>query len=194
MAKIVRDMAPSPVSQYGNRQVLSIARAKHNPDLVTLQLAGLPTNTTPLYVARMNKNAKPQVVLFKGHDISLSNPISSANIHNMSWNTDLFVDGQPINMVYSQLSGNMTVHHPTLGDWRWKENKLTGSSWDLTDAQGAQLARIKIGGLTLKEKELELMIPCDEGVLDLVVMTAMVVKAINEATRDVVSETLGAAN
>jgi hypothetical protein len=190
MSKVAHKKAPSPVVDDGNQQVLTIARPTHSSDLVNLHLAGLPNTTAPLYVARVKRFSTAPIELYRGNDVSLSNPIASAKVHTMSWNTDMVLNDQDFKLSYGQWSGKLSGQHPTLGDIYWKA-KWTGSGCDMFDANGRHLAKLKIGNM-LNEKELELFITCEKDELDYIVATAMVVKAINHVVKSMANVALGA--
>jgi hypothetical protein len=156
----------------GMSTVFSIRKSKANPEIATIHLASYPTNAAPLYSVRISKHAKPQVVIFRGYDSNST--IGSTRLHSMSLKVDLVVHGEPIMMKYSDTSGSCTVHHPTLGNFKWKASQLSGSSWELVGSAGTRLARLKSGSmLGLGEEKLELLVTCQDAFLDLVVVSAM---------------------
>lgn len=77
------------------------------------------------------------------------------------------------------MSSSQTITHPQLGELKWKVG-WPGGSADLLDVNGTVLAYLKSGSFS---KKFEIYVPCDLALLDMIVVTAMQLKANMEAKR-----------
>lgn len=90
----------------------------------------------------------------------------------------------------SSMSG--TGHHfvyPPIGKFAWKNDSLAGKALALRDEAGMTLARYKADS-----GRLEILVPCDDSFLDLVVITALaagVMDKKNAKVMEVMGEVLG---
>jgi hypothetical protein len=131
----------------------------------------------PMYRAKVSSSKKPNVRLSKNQY-----EIYTSSDHSFSSKIDIIFNGQPIQMSQSSLSGHCTVHHPKLGDLKWKVPQLFGSAAELIDGRGTRIAALKSNKVKgMGQKTVELYVPCDPVFLDLVIGTALtLMKAVKE--------------
>ena len=137
-------------------------------------------------------------MLFKGlPDPSVA--LGDASFHCFTSTSDLRIRGQSIRLKMSELTGDFSMTCPPMGKLKWKVNKLTGSPRVLCGSFGDRLAEIKSTGKfgIGEHKLLEILVPCDEFFVELVVLSAMAAKALsrveNEAAVGVI-EAIGGAS
>jgi hypothetical protein len=158
----------------------SFQKSKSDKSMVMIQPTGGPMYGTASYTAKVSKCSKPHVTLFK--DGNSSFVVGNASLHAVSFNTDLSIHGQPMAMKVNQWSGSSTIRHPTLGNLKWKSNSMSGASWELLDSTGVKLGQFKTSSMNLEAKKLELFVPCQDDLLDLIVLSAMAVNEVYRAT------------
>jgi hypothetical protein len=134
---------------------------------------------------------KSNVILFRG-DPDPKSTVGDAHFHSHSSTTDLMLHGQPMRMKMNQITGTFTIRHPIMGDLKWKAHDLTGSSLELRDGGGRKLARLKSGGLRKSGKKFEILVPCQDSFVELVLLSGMAAKAVKKATDEALAEVLGA--
>lgn len=80
-----------------------------------------------------------------------------------------------------------------MGRLKWHVNKLTGSPLELRDGSGDMLAQFKSAGFPGSgEKKLEILVPCDDFFVELVVLSGTAAKALAKAEIDTASEVVQA--
>lgn len=172
----------------GYPDVLSIHRSTLNRELYTLVPFGPPHVQAPIYSAKLSKITKPHVIVWKGNA-----EVATVRMHSFSSKLDFCIHGQTIPMSESNLSGNTTIQHPRLGPLKWKANQLTGTSSELIDNSGTIIARLKPNHVPgMGKKKLELLVPCDQIFLDLVVASAMAVMLSMQSTLEAAGDAIGA--
>lgn len=174
-------------------QVFSLRPSRRDSNLTIVRPAGYPADAPPLFSVRTSKTSKPNVVLYRG----VAGPASSignARFHALSSTTDLSLRGQKIDMKMIQMSGNFSLECPRMGKLKWKLDQLTGSALELCGDSGRRLAQLKSAGFPgAAKKKLEIFVPCDDFFLDLVVLSAVVAKALTKAMTEAVFEVMQAA-
>jgi hypothetical protein len=84
----------------------------------------------------------------------------------MSTKINLSLRGMPVMMKWSEWTGRFTIDYPPMGTLKWRSNKLTGSPVELLDSSDRKLAQVvrSTGGwFGPRKKELEILVPCDQG-------------------------------
>ncbi|KAF9895141.1 hypothetical protein FE257_000043 [Aspergillus nanangensis] len=165
-----------------------------------LRPVGQPDSAPPAFSIETHSMSKPNVIAFRGPPHS-SAPIGDARFHSFSSSVDVTVRGQPVHMKMSQLSGSFSIESPRGQKMKWHLSQSTGSSWTLRDASGANLAQLKSHGIPGLggEKRLDILVPCDEGLVELIVVTGLAavtlhkqIKQAAEGGGDAVSALVGA--
>ena len=130
-----------------------------------------------MYFAKTSSSKRPNIRLYKYGQ----QEVFTSSDHTWSGKIDLMVNGQPMDMKASQLSGNCSIYHPRLGELKWKVPQLIGTTAHLSDSQGTQIATLKSNKVRgMGQKVIELRVPCDSMFLDLVVGTAFAVMKANK--------------
>jgi hypothetical protein len=160
-------------------QTFTIGASPQNPSF-TLVLS----RNTQLFTVTNSKEAKPNVVIYRGDPLP-GNIIGTAALSSMSSTSELSLRGRPMKMKASQLSGNYTVECPPMGRLKWKVDQLTAKSMELVDESGWTLAKLRPTG---KEKVLEILVPCDDFFVELVLLSGMAAKAGTKGQMEIASE------
>ncbi|KAK7408715.1 hypothetical protein QQX98_009131 [Neonectria punicea] len=170
-------------------QVLHIRPSPHDSKLLVVHPVGYPKDAPPMYSIKVSQSSKPNVVVSRGL-MSPQSTVGHAIFHMFfSTTSELSVRGQPIPLKASHFSGKFTMDVPGIGRFKWKPNQLTGTSFELYDGAGMKLAKLGSAGLlAFGEKKLELMVPCDDFFLDLVLLSAMSVKEMSKIATEAVGE------
>lgn len=190
---------PSPTPPI----TLTITTAPHDTSLTLLTTDTSP-NTQPHYTAALSKTHKPHIKLSRGpsnpHEPSTT--LGTAVMHTFSSTTECTLPLTPpceFPVKESSLSGSFTLTHPALGSWKWKANQLTGTSLELVDEAGTKVAKIKVtsglsglSGSKKKGKRLETYVPLQQGVLDVVVLSALVAMVGTRGMIEAGAEVFGA--
>ncbi|KPM44543.1 hypothetical protein AK830_g1977 [Neonectria ditissima] len=168
-------------------QIFQIRPSPHGHGLLVVHPAGYPKDAPPMYCIKVKPSSKPNVVLSRG-PMSPQTTVGHARFHFFSSTTELFVRGQPVPLKASTFSGKFTMDIPGMGKFKWKPNQLTGTSFELFDGAGRKLAKLGSAGLlAFGEKKLELMVPCDDFFLDLVLLSAISVKELSKIAGEAAS-------
>lgn len=151
--------------------------------------AGWIPDSPPLYSVVTSQNSSPNILLFRGGPITQnSRAIGDAKFSLMSSKMALSLNGQSMRMVTSQMSGDLTLESPA-GKFKWEVNHLKDGLVELFDGSLFKLARLKIGGLYRNAEEtLEILCPCNDYMLDLVLLSGMVAKAQTETMEETALE------
>ncbi|GAB1211365.1 hypothetical protein ATERTT37_000478 [Aspergillus terreus] len=136
-----------------------------------LHPAGYPTTTPPAFSVTVNKTTKPNVLVYRGMPHT-SPPIGDARFHSFSSTTDVALRGEAVRMKQSKLSGSFTVETGRWGSFKWHLNQMTASSLEMRDSEGRVIAVVR--GIAGGERRLEVLVPCQERFVELVVVTGMV--------------------
>lgn len=175
------DRNPTMLSSHQSScgRVFYIGTSPANHNLVHLHPHLHPDGYTldpPTYSARINLNQKPNVTVSRG-SMRPENIIAAADFHKYSGKVDLTIRSQPIHMKSSSMGGKHTIDLPGLGECKWKL-LLANASPELTDAAGRTLA--KMDGAVSDyvwsgaDNRLEVLVPLDDGTMDVVVVSAIV--------------------
>jgi hypothetical protein len=91
------------------------------------------------------------------------------------------------------MSGKFSLQCPQIGKLKWKLSQSGGGSMKLVDGSGRNLAQLKSSGIFgMGEKKLEIFVPCDGFLIDLMVLSVMVAKLQKKETDEGIGEILGA--
>jgi hypothetical protein len=137
---------------------------------------GYPVDVPPLYTLISSKIAQPNLMIFQGSP-DPANLSGDASFNSLSSNTNLTIRGQGIRMILNQLTGNFGLESPTAGNLKWNVRGIMGSSFTLKDNTGLKLAHLRSSGCPGSgERKLETFVNCDNGFLDLVVLSGIAAK------------------
>lgn len=75
-------------------------------------------------------------------------------------------------MKSSSLSSSYNFMYPPTGKMKWKSNFM-GTALELFDSAGLKLARYKFKFSSTSGKRLEILVPCADSFLDLIVLSGM---------------------
>lgn len=78
----------------------------------------------------------------------------------------------------SQMSGSLKFEAPPLGELKWKRSELTNNPNQLIDANGYVLANLKSSSISGTAKGLQMLIPGDEFLVELVLLSGMAAKMV----------------
>lgn len=177
------------ITNGGQANVLSVHKSFLKHGHFDILPYGLNYAQTPLYHVKLSKTSKPHITLWKNNI-----EVYTARLHSFSSKIDVFTHGQPMTLSESNLSGNITIHHPQQGDLKWKISQLSGTSAELIDPRGMKLAAIKSNHMPgMGEKKIELMVQFDPMFLDMVLGSAMTVMMQMKALSEAMGEIAGAA-
>jgi hypothetical protein len=127
-------------------------------------------------------------VIFEGAPNPSTNnntTIGDARFKSLSSTTSLTLRGQQIRLKQSHLTDDFTLECLPLGTWKWKVNKLTGSSMKLCDTNRGNevVAELKsVGTFRVEEKRLEILVPCDSFFVEMVLLSAVTANEVMKAT------------
>jgi hypothetical protein len=188
ISRLFSTSSSNPQGAMPPSRVLSLRPSPKDANLTVIHPAGYPADAPPLYSLVTSKTTKPNVLFFRG-DPDPSSRIGDARFHSLSSTTDMSLRGQPVRMKMSQLSGNFTIECPPMGKLKWHVNQLTGSSLELRDSSGGRLAQLKSAGFPGSgQRKLEILVPCDDFFVDLVLLSGMAAKILTKGVMDAASE------
>ncbi|KAH7121895.1 hypothetical protein B0J13DRAFT_159584 [Dactylonectria estremocensis] len=159
-------------------QEFRIRKSPHDSKLLVVHPAGYAKDAYPLYCIKPSSK-KPNVIVSRG-PMSPATTVGFATLHSFSSKIDASVRGQAIPMKGSAFSDKFTLNVPHLGTFKWKESFFSGSL-ELYDSSGQKLAKLGSAGTFSSEKKLELMVPCDDFFMDIVVLSGI---AARQATKN----------
>ncbi|KAH7121410.1 hypothetical protein EDB81DRAFT_813901 [Dactylonectria macrodidyma] len=168
-------------------QEFRIRKSPHDSKLLVIHPAGYPKDAYPLYCIKPSTK-KPNVTVSRG-PMRPDTIVGYATLHSFSSKIDASVRGQPLPMKESTFSDKFTLEVPHLGTFKWKQSMFSGTL-ELFDSSGQKLARLGSAGTFSSEKKLELMVPCDDFFMDIVVLSGM---AARQATKNAEEAVEGAA-
>ena len=102
-------------------------------------------------------------------------PISEVRFHSLSTtNVDMQLHGQHLKIKNDGFSSTYTMDDPRAGKLKWKSSS---KALELTDSAGTMLAKYQRKGAIGRSdgKRLDILIPCDDLFLDLIVVSALAV-------------------
>jgi hypothetical protein len=172
----------------------TLQSSPQDANLTIITPTGYPKNASCSYSVATSESKKPHAVIYRGFQPDARNAIGSATSHSLSSTTDITLNGIAIRMRMGQMSGAFSFQCPQFGKLKWKPSQSGGSSMGLIDGSGRRLAQLKSSGVFgLGEKKLEILVPCDWVLTDLIVLSAMVAKARKKETDKQAGEILEAA-
>lgn len=82
-----------------------------------------------------------------------------------------------------------------MGTLKWSPSQLTCNGLELIDSAGRKVAKFKSSGISGfgGTKELEILVPCDELLVDLIVLSGMAIRALRKGENEAAAEIIGAA-
>ncbi|KAJ5595371.1 uncharacterized protein N7459_001579 [Penicillium hispanicum] len=121
----------------------TIRGATWDPNKNVVHPAGYPAEAPPMFSIMTSKDGDPNVVFSRGYGQGPQDVIGSASLPVGFGSTiELTLRGQPLQMRMSQLSGNLTLEHASLGKLKWTSEGMTGRKFKLSDSSRKQLAMI----------------------------------------------------
>ena len=179
-------------NQGANSQdlALSLRPAPWDPTKILVHPAGYPIEAPPLYSVVICKEKAPNVVVLRGWGAGPWDMIGDARLPSLSSKSHLTLHGQSMDLRLSQMSGNFSLHTPSMGRLKWKADVLSGKNLELHDASGRKVATAKSSRIS-GEMELGILVPHDSRFLELVLLSGMTAKAMNKAENEAAVEILG---
>ncbi|KAL7907149.1 hypothetical protein GGI35DRAFT_481701 [Trichoderma velutinum] len=175
-------------------QTLCIRPSTTNPGLLVVQYDGAPQSTPPLYSIAPHAMSPGMFIVYRG----LPDPTGQAGpIGHISCSSEtsaeLNMRGCAMKFNMSQLTGDFSVTGTPMGTLKWKANQLTGSSTlTLCDSNGKKLAKTKTKKAGFGDQKIEMLVPYDEMVVEIAVVTAYQTKAVTERVVSTVMEVVQA--
>lgn len=130
-----------------------------------------PGQPTPIFSVTGSDKSIAVSRLPVAHIASLTHsvPIASITFHSFtSTSTDIIFHGQHFKLKPDMITGtsyNFTT--PQIGKFKWSSGLSLSGSMVLKDPRGVKLAKLKPG------KSLEVLVPCDDFILDLIVVSGL---------------------
>lgn len=113
-------------------------------------------------------------------------------VNSMGSSVQLSLRGQALKMKQNTMGDKFTFDSAR-GSLRWKVDQLTGKLSKLVDGNGGTVARYKSSGIPgMGEKSVEVCVPCDQQLLELILLSFMAASALNKQNNEVVSEVVQA--
>jgi hypothetical protein len=187
-------------------QILTFRPSPTDKNTTLVECAGGYGDTTILYSITTSMSSKPHINVSRVGTANSYLPqpvaIGSATFHTFSSSIDLSVQGQnmPMKSSHSSLSGAYSLTCPSIGKLQWGGSGVS-STLELVDtSRGCKLARYKKLGSDFLEAGssmvLEVLVPCTDFVLDLIVVSALAAKKAksgeSEAALEVAQALVGA--
>ncbi|KAF2096261.1 hypothetical protein NA57DRAFT_79028 [Rhizodiscina lignyota] len=168
--------------------VLTLRPSPNIPDLTLIQPPGYPPEAPPLCSVISSKKKK-NVEIFRGTP-DPSRVFGDARFHSFSSSIQMTLRGQPIKMKMSSMSSSFNFECHPMGKLKWAASQMSGSeSLALHDHSGNKLARLKSAKSSgTGEKQLEILVPCDDFFIDLVLLSGMVAMTLTKTNEDSVME------
>lgn len=170
------------MAAYNTSQVPQVLTFRPSPDgqkVTLIQREGY-NDTTPLYTLTTSKTTKLNFQLCRVVATSTGlqqTVVGSASFYGLSSSVELNLHGQCIKMKPGTLSGNQKFTYPPTGEMKWKSS-FVGSTYELFDSSAdRKLARYKLKFSGSGGKRLELLVPCDDYFLDLIVLSGVAAAA-----------------
>ncbi|KAL7951848.1 hypothetical protein V8C42DRAFT_305418 [Trichoderma barbatum] len=162
-------------------QTLCIRSSKANASLVVVHYDGAPQNTPPLYTIAPHATTPGMFTFYRGppDPTGQAGPIGHFTCGSKP-SAELNMRGCAMKLKMSQLSGDVSITGTPMGKLKWKVNQLTGSSFTLCDSNGKKLAKTKREKAGLGDQKIEMLVPYDEMVVEIAVVTAYQTKAATE--------------
>ena len=178
---------------YNTSQAVQVLTFRPSPDdhkVTLIQQEGHHGGATPLYASRTSKFSKPHIQISRvvaANTGLQQTAIGNATFHSLSSAIDLSLHGQYIKMKPGNLSSSINFTYPPTGKMKWKSNFM-GTALELFDSAGQKLARLKLKFSGSGGKRLELLVPCADFFLDLIVLSGMAAVAKKHSDAKVASE------
>jgi hypothetical protein len=120
-------------------------------------------------------------------------PIGAATFPSLSTTINISLGNFSFGLKQNQLTGDScSFTCPPLPKMKWRAG-LSGRSMELSDASRTRLAKYKAGlPVVGGGKKLEVLVPCDDFILDLIVVSGMTAAHVNKMAEEAVSEVVQA--
>ena len=181
----------TPTYNTSPSQILTLHRSPKDSKTTLIYRAG---DSIPLYIVTTNKASKPQVKisrLFANGTQEI--PIGAATIPSLSSTINIALGNFSFGLKQNQLTGDSySFTCLPLPKMKWRTG-LLGTSMELSDASRTKLATYHAGlPVVGRGKRLEVLVPVDDFLLDLIVITGMTAAHVNKITEAAVSEAASA--
>ncbi|OPB36346.1 hypothetical protein A0O28_0054250 [Trichoderma guizhouense] len=173
---------------------LCISTSTTNPGLLVVQYDGAPQNTPPLYSIAPHAMSPGMLIVYRGlpDPTGQMGPIGHITCSSET-SAELNMRGCAMKLKMSQLSGDFSVTGTPMGKIKWKSSQLTGgSTLTLCDSNGKKLAKTKAKKAGFGDQKIEMLVPYDEMVVEIAVVTAYQAKAMAERAINSVVEVMQA--
>jgi hypothetical protein len=119
--------------------------------------------------------------------------IGAATLPSLSTSINISLGNFSFGLKQNQFTGDSySFTCPPLPKMKWRAG-LSGSSMELSDANRTRLAKYKAGlPVVGGGKRLEVLLPCDDFILDLIVVSGMTAAHMNKMTEEAVGEVVQA--
>lgn len=168
-------------------RVLSVASDPQNGAALCVRPANYPPQSPAMYT--LFNAPDGSVVLYYSNDTRPHNIIASARPGALT------VRGRQMSCKKSGLSGSIRLE-THMGNFKWKADESGSSTLAMQDGAGKTVAKYKSKGMLGAEKQLQIMVQCDDFFVEMALVTALVMKQSaseqNEAAIEVVSALAGA--
>ncbi|KAJ5101018.1 hypothetical protein N7456_007070 [Penicillium angulare] len=135
----------------------------------------------PVVVSVLYSKSKPNVTFYTGSHAILSNMIGGGVFSKLSTTSRLSLRGVPIEFKGSS-SGHYVFKTPSLGNFTWRMDQMSGSLSGLYDEAGTKIAQFRPEGLLSDTKVLEVLVPADRFMMDLVIFSAVTTRMYEKET------------
>lgn len=106
--------------------------------------------------------------------------IGQVSISSTTMNAELTLHGRSMPMKQSGMGDKFTLE-AARGRFKWKIDQINGCLGKMMDGRGTVVARYKGGGLPRAgERRLEICVPCDLEMSELILLSAMAGRALNK--------------
>lgn len=106
--------------------------------------------------------------------------VGQASISSMTMNMELSLRGRSMPMKQNETGDTFTIQSPR-GRFKWSIDQMKGCLGKMKDEQGTVVARYKGGDLPgVGERGVEICVPCDQELFELVVLSMMAGRALNK--------------
>lgn len=156
----------------------TIRPSKVGRHFLEVRLTTHPAEVPPVCFFQQSTWSSPDLVFTRSNNGVPGMIIGESTLKPLSGKAKMIVHGQPVQMKQSTWSGSCDFDSAPLGSFRWKS-----SSWELQDKAGTSLARLK--SEHLGRWKIDILIPCDERFIDLVLLTGLSAKMLEKAVGEI---------
>ena len=157
-------------------------------EIMHVRPAGVPNTAPPLYSISYEAAKKSPITLYQG-DITTRQVLGEARFHTLSSTVDIISRSRTGTMKLDTDSGINAFMCENLGSFGWHMDQMAMQSMELRDERGTRLATMRLGNMgdglmdataTVKKDTLDILVPCEDYFMDLVLLSGMVAKTLGE--------------